>query len=61
MRFLCFFLETIEEKFYKLFDIPSETDTRIWQRYMTHTYELLKNTEQTLSDAGIYGGQVRGN
>ena len=25
---------------------------------MTNSYELLKNPEQTLADAGIYGGQV---
>lgn len=48
----------VEDKLREVFEVPSETETRLWQRYMTNSYELLSNSEQTLSDAGIYGGQV---
>ena len=42
----------------ELFDISPTVECRLWQRYMTHAYELVKNLDQTISDAGIYGGQV---
>ena len=41
-----------------LFDVPAETECRLWQRYMTNTYELLSELSQTISDAGLCGGQV---
>ena len=40
------------------FNIPDTTECRLWQHYMTNDYELLTNLQQTVSDAGIYGGQV---
>ena len=40
------------------FSIPDTTECRLWQLYMTNSYELLTNLQQTLSDAGIYGGLV---
>ena len=40
------------------FSIPDTTECRLWKRYMTNSYELLTNLQQTVSDAGIYGGQV---
>ena len=40
------------------FNIPDTTECRLWERYMTNSYELLTNLQQTVSDAGIYGGQV---
>ena len=42
----------------ELFEIAKEEEVRLWQRYMTNSYELLTNHTQTLADAGIYGGQV---
>ena len=37
------------------FNIPDTTECRLWQRYMTNSYELLTNLQQTMSDASIYG------
>ena len=48
----------IHEKMREIFDVPNEDETRLWQRYMTNSHELLTNENQTVSDAGIYGGQV---
>ena len=53
-----YFIETLHEKMIELFEISNDEETRLWQRYMTNSYELLTNQNQTVSDAGIYGGQV---
>lgn len=50
--------EMIHEKMREIFEVPNEDETRLWQRYMTNSYELLTNENQVISDAGIYGGQV---
>ena len=55
---LCLLTEMIHEKMREIFEIPNEDETRLWQRYMTNSHELLTNENQTVSDAGIYGGQV---
>ena len=41
-----------------LFEVPEEAECRLWQRYMTNTYELLNKQSETISEAGLYGGQV---
>ena len=41
-----------------LFEVPAETECRLWQRYMTNTYDLLSRPSATISDVGLYGGQV---
>ncbi|XP_043934596.1 ubiquitin carboxyl-terminal hydrolase 4-like [Protopterus annectens] len=41
-----------------IFNIPAEKDTRLWNRYMSNTYELLSKPESTVQDAGLYQGQV---
>ena len=38
--------------------MEKEAECRIWHRYMTHSYELLSSSNQTLQDAGLYSGQV---
>ena len=40
------------------FSIPDTTECRLWLRYMTNSHELITNLQQTVADAGIYGGQV---
>ena len=40
------------------FSIPDTSEYRLWQRYMNGSLELMTNLQQTVSDAGIYGGQV---
>ena len=43
----------------KTFNITDETETRVWNKYMSNSCELLTNLEQTVQDAGLYRGQVR--
>ena len=42
----------------KVFNISEDTETRLWNKYMSHSCELLSNMEQTVQDAGLYQGQV---
>ncbi|XP_072026570.1 ubiquitin carboxyl-terminal hydrolase 4-like [Amphiura filiformis] len=51
-------IETIENKMRKLFNISDDTDTRVWNKYMSNTYEHLNKKENTVQDAGLYQGQV---
>lgn len=40
------------------FDIPDDVEVRLWNKYMSNTYELLNKREQTLLEAGLYSGQI---
>lgn len=40
------------------FDIPYDVEVRLWNKYMSNTYELLNKREQTLLEAGLYNGQI---
>ncbi|XP_072175057.1 ubiquitin carboxyl-terminal hydrolase 4-like [Diadema setosum] len=51
-------IETIENEMRKLFNIEEEKETRIWNKYMSNTYEQLSKRENTVQDAGLYQGQV---
>ncbi|CAH3164466.1 unnamed protein product [Porites evermanni] len=42
----------------KVFNITEDTETRLWNKYMSNSCELLPNMEQTVQDAGLYQGQV---
>ena len=42
----------------EIFEVSNEDETHLWQRCMDNSHELLTNENQTVSDAGIYGGQV---
>uniref|UniRef100_A0A673AJW5 Ubiquitin carboxyl-terminal hydrolase n=1 Tax=Sphaeramia orbicularis TaxID=375764 RepID=A0A673AJW5_9TELE len=52
-------LDTIEKEMRTLFDIPSEKETRLWNKYMSNTYEQLNKPDSTVQDAGLFQGQVR--
>uniref|UniRef100_A0AAX7VZS2 Ubiquitin carboxyl-terminal hydrolase n=1 Tax=Astatotilapia calliptera TaxID=8154 RepID=A0AAX7VZS2_ASTCA len=41
-----------------LFNIPSEEETRLWNKYMSNTYEQLNKPDSTVQDAGLFQGQV---
>ena len=41
-----------------VFHVHKNAECRVWRYFMTHTYELLPNSSQTLQDAGLYTGQV---
>uniref|UniRef100_A0A8C3YA28 Ubiquitin carboxyl-terminal hydrolase n=1 Tax=Catharus ustulatus TaxID=91951 RepID=A0A8C3YA28_CATUS len=49
---------TIEKEMRKLFNIPAEKETRLWNRYMSNTYEQLSKLDSTLQDVGLCQGQV---
>ncbi|XP_038054457.1 ubiquitin carboxyl-terminal hydrolase 15-like [Patiria miniata] len=51
-------IDIIEKAMRKLFDISEERETRIWNKYMSNTYEHLSKKENTVQDAGLYQGQV---
>jgi len=40
------------------FDISDDKDIRIWNKYMSSTYELLKDPDLTIQDSELYDGQV---
>lgn len=48
----------IEKEMRKLFSIPDEKETRLWNRYMSNTFEPLNKPDSTIQDAGLYQGQV---
>ncbi|XP_045153549.1 ubiquitin carboxyl-terminal hydrolase 4 isoform X2 [Echinops telfairi] len=51
-------IATIEKEMRKLFNIPAERETRLWNKYMSNTYEQLSKMDNTVQDAGLYQGQV---
>lgn len=52
------FPDTIEKEMRTLFNIPSEKQTRLWNKYMSNTYEQLNKPDSTVQDAGLFQGQV---
>ncbi|ESO84311.1 hypothetical protein LOTGIDRAFT_132462 [Lottia gigantea] len=48
----------LEKRMKKEYNIPEEKEVRIWNRYMSNTYEHLSKMENTLQDSGLYPGQV---
>ncbi|XP_063783449.1 ubiquitin carboxyl-terminal hydrolase 15 isoform X3 [Pseudophryne corroboree] len=51
-------LDMIEKEMRKLFNIPDEKETRLWNKYMSNTFEPLNKPESTIQDAGLYQGQM---
>uniref|UniRef100_A0A4W5KBA3 Ubiquitin carboxyl-terminal hydrolase n=1 Tax=Hucho hucho TaxID=62062 RepID=A0A4W5KBA3_9TELE len=52
-------IDTIEKEMCKLFSIPDEKETRLWNKYMSNTFEPLNKPDSTIQDAGLYQGQGR--
>ena len=65
------YVGTVIAKICTEYNVPDSAECRLWQRYMTNTYELLTKTNKTVSEAGLltktnktvseaglYGGQV---
>ncbi|CDQ57122.1 ubiquitin carboxyl-terminal hydrolase 15 isoform X6 [Oncorhynchus mykiss] len=50
-------IDTIEKEMRKLFSIPDERETRLWNKYMSNTFEPLNKPDSTIQDAGLYQGQ----
>ncbi|XP_067248680.1 tripartite motif-containing protein 16-like isoform X2 [Chanodichthys erythropterus] len=51
-------IDTIEREMRKLFSIPDEKETRLWNKYMSNRFEPLNKLNSTVSDAGLFDGQV---
>ena len=48
---------TIDQEMRKLFEIPDNVETRLWNRYTANTYEQLAKLDATVQDTGLYSGQ----
>ena len=53
----CTTIGDIVEEMKTMFGINDE-ETRVWNKFMTNTYELVTKMEQTLQDSGIGSGQM---
>ena len=42
----------------EVFSIDEKKEVRLWNKYMTNTYEHLGKPQNTVQDAGLYPGQV---
>ncbi|XP_078676513.1 ubiquitin carboxyl-terminal hydrolase 15-like isoform X3 [Branchiostoma floridae x Branchiostoma belcheri] len=51
-------IDYIEKEMRKLFAIGEDKETRVWNKYMSNTYEHLNKPENTVQDAGLYQGQI---
>ncbi|XP_013988320.2 ubiquitin carboxyl-terminal hydrolase 4 [Salmo salar] len=51
-------IDTIEKEMRSLFEIPTGKETRLWNKYMSNTYEQLNKPDSTVQDAGLFQGQV---
>uniref|UniRef100_A0A8C2Z5U6 Ubiquitin carboxyl-terminal hydrolase n=1 Tax=Cyclopterus lumpus TaxID=8103 RepID=A0A8C2Z5U6_CYCLU len=51
-------IDMIEKEMRKLFTVPDEKETRLWNRYMSNTFEPLNKPDSTIQDAGLYQGQI---
>ena len=53
------FTEHIEKDMRELFEVSDDKEVRLWNKYMSNTYEQLNKPDNTVQDAGLYQGQVR--
>ncbi|XP_077582894.1 ubiquitin carboxyl-terminal hydrolase 4 isoform X1 [Stigmatopora nigra] len=51
-------IDTINKEMRTLFSIPPEKETRLWNKYMSNTYEQLNKPDSSVQDAGLFPGQV---
>ncbi|XP_018417100.1 PREDICTED: ubiquitin carboxyl-terminal hydrolase 15 isoform X2 [Nanorana parkeri] len=51
-------IDMIEKEMRRIFSIPDEKETRLWNKYMSNTFEPLNKPESTIQDAGLYQGQM---
>ncbi|KAK2176765.1 hypothetical protein NP493_642g00044 [Ridgeia piscesae] len=51
-------IECIEKKMQQAFNISDKTEVRLWNKYMSNTYEHLNRSDLTIQDAGLYQGTV---
>jgi len=51
-------LEQIQNVMREEFNIATEADTRLWNKYTSNTYEQLARLDNTVQDAGLFSGQL---
>jgi ubiquitin carboxyl-terminal hydrolase 4/11/15 len=51
-------LAIVVQEMKKLFDVQDGQEVFLWSKYMSSSYEALDKMDMTLSDSGIYTGQV---
>lgn len=59
MLFGLYYLGHVISEMKNVFNITEDTETRLWNKYMSNSCELLPNMEQTVQEVGLYQGQVR--
>ena len=53
----CDTIRILERKIRKVFSIEANKEVRVYNRYMTYTYELIKDLNQEAQDVGLFDGQ----
>ncbi|XP_069592061.1 ubiquitin carboxyl-terminal hydrolase 4 [Ranitomeya imitator] len=51
-------IDSIEKEMRIVFNVPGNKETRLWNKYMTNTFEQLTKPDNTVQDAGLYQGQI---
>ena len=51
-------LEHIQTVMRNEFNIPSQSEVRLWNKYSSNTFEQLNKLEHTVQDAGLFSGQL---
>ena len=51
-------LLTIQKTMREVFQIPDDTQTRLWIKYSEKAYELLSNLDTSAQDSSLYHDQV---
>jgi ubiquitin carboxyl-terminal hydrolase 4/11/15 len=54
----CTTIGNVVEEMKTMFGVTSGEEVRVWNKFMTNTYELISKMEQTLQDSGIGSGQM---
>lgn len=55
---LCLRSIDIETEMKKLFNIPDNKETRLWNKFVSNTFEHLGKRDLSVQDAGLYQGQL---
>ena len=54
----CDTVRTLERQMRELYSIAPDKQTRVYNRYMTYTYELFKDMNEEAQEVGLFDGQV---
>ena len=54
----CDTMRTLDSKMRELYSIAPDKQTRVYNRYMTYTYELINDMNEEAQEVGLFDGQV---